>query len=256
MGGYSGDGGWVSYDNNPAAATNLTPSSGAYSNDLAYQTPTSAAGYSQNPSTVTQGSTGSTLTQPDYLGAPATYSGSTINTAQFDPSTVISLLNQSMVQPNQTATNNLNQTLAALGVTGGDAINLASQLQNNLSSAQAGVDASAIQAAQNNVLSADTTNVNSTNAANSANANATNATNAANVGEYNTNEQNLLNDLMNQYYAQLGAFNSINSSGQSAGNQAAVNYGNTITTSDPFAQIFGGLTSAASAAAPYLAAGG
>ena len=48
--------------------------------------------------------------------------------------------------------------------------------------------------------------------------------------------------MLNQYYAQLGDFSNINTSGQGASNQNAVNYGNDITTTpNPFVQIFGQL---------------
>lgn len=48
-------------------------------------------------------------------------------------------------------------------------------------------------------------------------------------------------------------FNQINTGGQNAGNQNAINYGQDITTTpDPFAQVFGGLVQGAQAAAPFL----
>jgi hypothetical protein len=178
----------------------------------------------------------------------------------------------------QNASNQLTQTLADYGVGGGQAVGAQDQLQSQLMASIAPSIASAIQNSQANQLGAgefnsgaqntntnalnsifgstlgqNANNLQSTNQFNAGqlntsaqnNANAMNSTNAANVGQYNQSNATTLQDLMSQYYAQLGAFNQINTGGQTAGNQNAVNYGQDITVSDPFAQIFGPLMGAA-----------
>lgn len=282
------------------------------------------------------------LFQPGYLGTPAGYTGSTVtpgaaqsthaNASQYDlgslygnwggastldPNLLNSLgsnqttglLQQSFQPGDQNANNNLQQQLAAYGVTGGQAVGAMTQLQAQLAAAHSPALASAIQNSQANQLGAGefnagqlTSNTNtlnsllgnalgqnnsnnestnqfnaqqgqqnnqynagadltaalanaaSTNGANVYNATAANNTNAANVGEYNQSQNQQLNALLQQYYAQLGAFNNINGSGQTAGNQNAVNYGQDITVQDPFGQVFGALGQAGAAYAG--AAGG
>jgi len=219
------------------------------------------------------------LLQPGYLGSPATYQGSTVtgaqtNAAQLDPNLVNSLGSGATIQQllagfqpqAQNSDNQLNQTLADFGVTGGQAVGAMTQLQGQLGAALAPSIASAIQNSQANTLNAgefntgntqqanlanqastntaDLANQGSTNQANQYNATAENATNAANVGQFNQSQNEQLNALLQQYYAQLGAFNNINNSGQGAANQNAVNFGNDITVSDPFADVFGPLVGA------------
>ena len=79
-------------------------------------------------------------------------------------------------------------------------------------------------------------------------ANAQNNMNAANVGQFNQTQAQMLQDILNNYNEQLGLSAGVYGQGQGAGNQQALNYGQDITVSDPFAQIFG----AAANAAPYL----
>lgn len=262
------------------------------------------------------------------------------NVGGLDPSLLSSLgssqtiqaLLQGFAPQAQRSTNNLNQTLANFGVTGGQNVAAQTELQAQLAAALSPSIASAIQNSQGNTLNAGEFGV--TNSANNANrqlqagttnqgaqltqndlnaqiqagnasqfnalmgggvgqnaafqqaanltnagaqnassqfdagaqnnmnqfnanqgfqgsqfnANALNQTNAANVGQFNQSQQMALNNMINAYMAQLGAFNSINQGGQQAGNQNAVNYGQDIQVSDPFGAILG----AAKTAAPFL----
>jgi hypothetical protein len=98
----------------------------------------------------------------------------------------------------------------------------------------------------NNNLQNNQFNASQTQNAATGNANALNSTNAANVAEQNQSQQQMIQDLMNQYYQQLQAFQNINTSGQGAGNQNAINYGQEVTVQqDPFTSIFGALAGAA-----------
>jgi hypothetical protein len=129
--------------------------------------------------------------------------------------------------------NALNQSLANSG-----AANTNTNALNSIFGSTLGNNA-------NNVQNTNQFNAGSQNSADQYNASALNSTNAANVGQQNQTNQSTLNDLLNQYYAQLSAFSSINSGGQTAGNQNAVNYGQDITTQqDPFTTIFGDLAGA------------
>ena len=219
----------------------------------------------------------SQLAQPGYLGTPATVAPSTYNptgygaqqvsTQGLDPMATIQQLLTGFAPQAQSAANNLNQTLANFGINGGQAVGAMSQLQAQLAGSLAPSIASAIQNSQGNILNAGEFNAGAGNqagqfnagASNTAgqfnagagntaslyNAGATNATNAANVGQYNQTQEQLLQDIMNQYYSQQGAFNNINTGAQSAGNSQAVQYGGQVSSSDPFSAIFGPLMGAA-----------
>lgn len=294
--------------NGTATQTQATQPNYAYSQaSPAASTPPASQGAAQQ------------LFQPGYLGTPAGYTGSTVtaptaNASQYDlsslygnwggPSTLdpsltnslgsnqtLGLLQQSFQPGDQNSNNNLQQQLAAYGVTGGQAVGAMTQLQAQLAAAHSPALASAIQNSQANQLNAgefnsgaQNTNTNtlnsllgnalgqnssnqestnqfnagndltaalnnqqSTNVANNYNATAANNTNAANVGEYNQSQNQQLNALLQQYYAQLGAFNNINGSAQGAGNTNATNYGQDITVQDPFGQVFGALGQAGAA---------
>lgn len=149
---------------------------------------------------------------PSIASAIQSSQSNTLNAGEFDTS-------------NQQSTNNLNATqgqqLNEFNATGGQ--------QNNQFNAS-------------NALTAALQNAQAGTGASTYNANALNSTNAANVGQQNQSQEELINQMLNQYYAQLGDFSNINTSGQGASNQNAVNYGNDITTTpNPFAQIFGQL---------------
>lgn len=199
-------------------------------------------------------------------------------TNSLGSSSTIQQLLQGFAPQAQNSTNQLNQTLADFGVGGGQAVGAQTQLQSQLAASLAPSIASAIQNSQgnqlaageanqgaantntnalnsifgstlgqnaNNLQSTNQFNAGSQNTADQYNASALNSTNAANVGQQNQTNATTLQDLMNQYNAQLGAFSSINTGGQTAGNQNAVNYGQDITTTqDPFTQIFGDLAGA------------
>jgi hypothetical protein len=129
------------------------------------------------------------------------------------------------------------------------ALNTGSQFNANLG--QANNQFNATQGQQNNqfnagnALTAALNNQQSTNSAAGQNATDINSTNLTNTNIQNTAQQQELSDLLNQYALQLGSFNAINTGGQSAGNQNAVNYGQDITVQqDPFTQIFGDLAGA------------
>jgi len=243
--------GW--YGVNPATGQPYT----AAQYNAATGSPTAAnsagAGATGQPSNA---STIASLGQPQYLGAPATVAPSTVSTQGLDPNATIAALIQSFQPQDASSTNNLNQTLADFGVTGGQAVGSMQQLQAQLQAAQDPSIAAAIQSSQGNILNAGEFNASAGNTASTYNANALNQTNAANVGQANQSQEQMLQDILNSYYAQLGAFSNINDAGQSGGNQNAVNYGQTVTTSDPFAQIFSGLTNVAAGAAsnPVVAA--
>lgn len=212
-----------------------------------YGTPTSTDTQQQAPvaQPAAQTGTSSSLFQPAYLGAPATVNPATIGTQQFSPQATIQQLLQGFAPQQQSAQNNLTQMLADFGVGGGQAVGAENQFQAQQSAALAPTIASAIQNSQGNTLSADTTNVGSVNSAANLNANDINSTNLTNTNIQNSAQQQLINDMLNQYYAQLGAFNQINTGGQGAANQNAVNYGQDITVQqDPFTQIFGALAGA------------
>jgi hypothetical protein len=202
--------------------------------------------------------------------------------SSLSPTATIQQLLQGFAPQEQQGQNQLSQMLANFGVGGGQAVGAESQFQGQEAAGIAPAIAAAIQNAQGNSLNAgefDTGNqqatgifnaqqgqqnnqfnagnaltagLNNQSSANSAantNAQAINATNAANVGEQNQAQQQEIQDLLNQYYAQLGAFSNINTAGQGAANTNATNYGQDITVSDPFADIFGPIVGAAGTAA-------
>lgn len=169
-----------------------------------------------------------------------------LNAGQFN-SNALNSQGQFNAGAQNTNTNTLNSLLGnALG-------------QNN-SNQESTNQFNATQGQQNNQynttndLNAALANQQSTNVANNYNATAQNNTNAANVGEYNQSQNQQLNALLQQYYAQMNAFNGINGASQTAGNTNATNYGQDITVSDPFGQVFGALGSAGAAYAGGLGA--
>lgn len=209
----------------------------------------------------------SSLTQPAYLQGVSTYDPSTATSQglsqqllnSLSPSATIQQIQQAYLPQQQQAETNLNQTLADFGVTGGQAVMAQQQLSGQLAGSMANAFASAIQNSQGNQLAGNTTNANNalstalanasaSNNASQYNANATNQMNAANVGQFNQTQSQMLQDILNNYNTQMGVNAGIYGQGQSAGNQQALNYGQDITVSDPFAQIFG----AAANAAPYF----
>lgn len=198
------------------------------------------------------------LTQPAYLQGVSTYNPATVSSQGLDPNLVASLspnatiqqLQQAYLPQEQQATTNLNQTLADFGVGGGQAVQANQQLQGLLASSIAPALAQAIQNSQGmqlgagqfnagNALQAALANAGSANTASQFGAGATNAMNAANVGQFNQSQEQMLQDILNNYFSQFGAFSNIFGQGQGAGNQNAVNYGQDITVSDPFSEIFG-----------------
>lgn len=283
--------------------------------DQSLPTPTAAGAYPASNAQTDY----SKLFQPGYLGAPTTVAPTNTNAAQTDLSkllagwqnpqgpqaagaidptqfgsnqTIMQLL-QGFAPQAQRSTNNLNQTLADFGVSGGQAVGANTQLQAQLAAALGPSIASAIQNSQGNTLSAlgqnqgaevsqnnlaaqlrgtnagqynaafasglgqNTANEQQTNLANQSAANTANGynadifnrTNAANVSQQNQSQQQAITNMLNQYYAQMGAFNQINSGGQGAANNQAIQYGSQVTQqADPFTTIFG----AAKAAAPYF----
>ena len=202
------------------------------------------------------------LSQPGYLSGvaqvnPATVQSGTLSPQllqALSPNSTIQQILQSFQPQEQSAQNNLNQTLADFGVGGGQAVQANQQLQGELASSIAPALANAIQGSQSNLLGASEFNINdplqaalanqsSANQANLFNATGVNNMNAANVAQYNQNNSQLLQDLLSNYAQQLGIQAGTVNTGQSAGNQNAVNYGQTITeTPSPFASIFGGLS--------------
>lgn len=199
----------------------------------------------------------------------------------------IEQLLQDYAPQEQNGQNQLTQMLANFGVGGGQAVGAENQFQGQEAAGIAPAIASAIQNSQGNqlnagefnagnqqatntlnatqgqqnnqfnagnALTAALNNQGSTNNAATLNANDINSTNLTNTNIQNTAQQQELQDMLNQYYAQLGAFSNINSGGQSAGNQNAVNYGQDITVQqNPFQQVFGDLATGAQAAAPFVA---
>ena len=244
---------------------------------MAYTTQPVAQSTVQQPAP--QQGAGASFAQPGYLGAPATINPSTYSASGYnatgidpslmsalDPTSTINYILQGFAPQAQSAENNLNQTLANFGINGGQAVGAATQLQAQLGGALAPTLASAIQNAQGNLLNAGEFNAGAQNtagafnagaqnqsgqfnagAANNANqynAEATNTTNAANVGQYNKSQQQMMQDLLQQWALQYGAFNNVNQAGQGAQNNQAVQFGGEVTTSDPFGAIFGPLAQA------------
>lgn len=207
------------------------------------------------------------LTQPGYINNVNTYNPSQVNYQGLNQGLVNSLSPNATVQQIQAAyapqaqqaETNLNQTLADFGVGGGQAVRAQDQLQSSLAAGIAPALAQAIQASQGmqlgagefnagNSLQAALANAGSQNQAGMFGAQVGNQANAANVGEFNQRQDQLLQDIIQSWFAKLGAQTAPIGAGQGASNQQAINYGGTITTSDPFGQIFGGL----GAIAPFL----
>lgn len=211
----------------------------------------------------------SPLTQPAYLQGVSTYNPSTVSSQGLDPNLVASLnpsqsiaqLQQAYLPQQQQAQQNLNQTLADFGVSGGQAVQANQQLQGLLASSIAPALANLIQGSQGmqlgagefnsgNALQAALANAGASNQAGQFGANATNQMNAANVGQFNQTQAQQLQEILNNYNQQLALNAGVYGQGQGAGNQQALNYGQDITVSDPFSQIFG----AAASIAPYALA--
>lgn len=234
-----------------------------------YGTPTNTATQQQAPVAQPAAATGtSSLFQPAYLNAPATVNPALVapQTGQLSPNLTNSLGSQATIEQllqgyapqEQNGQNQLTQMLANFGVGGGQAIGAENQFQGQEAAGIAPAIASAIQNSQGNQLNAGefgagnalttaTNNQNSTNNAATLNANDINSTNLTNTNIQNTAQQQQLNDLLNQYALQLGAFDQINTGGQSAGNTNAVNYGQDITVQqNPFVTAFGDISNAVS----------
>jgi hypothetical protein len=165
-----------------------------------------------------------TSTQNPYGNTGSNYQQpSYVDTSQFTPQQTLAYLQQGFAPGDTQATNNLNQTLADFGINGGQAVGAMTQLQAQLAGAQAPTLANAIQGSQQMQLQGG----------------------EFNSGAYNNEQQNIWN-----------AISGFIGQGQGAGNQNANQYGSTITqTPSIFSDLFQGLTGAASAAAPFLAAG-
>lgn len=164
------------------------------------------------------------LLQPGYLGTPSTYQGSTVaptpaqssqydlsglysnwgGANQLDPKLLASLgsgqttglLQQSFQPGDQNANNNLQQQLAAYGVTGGQAVGAMTQLQAQLAAAHSPALASAIQNSQANQLNAGQFNAGAQNTnTNQLNSLLGNALGQNNSNNESTNQFNAGNDL-------------------------------------------------------------
>lgn len=248
----------------PGGTTGAFPQPGAGQQQGAITAPT------QQQQTPTQAppSLVQALAQPAYMGAPATVNPAYANASPLDPNLINSLSPNSTIQQilagfapqANSAQKNLMQTLADFGIGGGQAVQAQTQLQDSLASALAPTLANAIQFSQGNQLQAGEfgsgqglqaalANAGFANNAGQYNAQATNAVNAANTGAFDQNQQMLLQMILQDYMANLQANAGILSGGQGAANQQAVNYGGTITTSDPFGQIMSALAAGAGAAA-------
>lgn len=99
-----------------------------------------------------------------------------------------------------------------------------------------------------NALQAGEFNAGAENQAGQFNANNTNAMNQYNVGMQNQYQEALMNAILGNYGQQMGAQEGFIGSGQNAGNQNAVNYGQTVTQTPG---IFQDILGAAQAAAPF-----
>ena len=72
--------------------------------------------------------------------------------SQLSPQQTLAYLQQGFAPQDQTATSNLNSTLADFGINGGQAVGAMGQLQAQLAGAQAPTIANAIQQSQANLL--------------------------------------------------------------------------------------------------------
>lgn len=286
----------------PVPATKTAPAQTAQQPQAMDYSSLFQPGYLGNPTTINPATTtgsqydlGSLLSQWMNPGGPQAAGG--VDANQFGAGNTIQSLLQGFAPQAQRSTNNLNQTLADFGVSGGQAVGAQTQLQAQLAAALSPSIASAIQSSQGQQLSAlqgnqgaqvsqnnlaaqlqgtnygqqnsalanalgtntannqqaNLSNQSATNNAAQYNATAANSTNAANVGQQNLSQQQMITNMLNQYYAQMGAFNQINNGGQTGSNNQALQYGGQVTTSDPFGQFMGALGQAGQA---YTAGGG
>jgi hypothetical protein len=194
------------------------------------------------------------------------------NTPDLSANATITQILQAFQPQQRTAQAQLQDQLAASGLSGGPALAAQDNLQTQLTQALAPTLASAIQQSQSNQLQSgqfDTTqlvntlnnnmsalnsnnqlgaqlqqqtglaNMDALNTANTTNAGAANSVNAANVSAQNQSQQQYLSALLQQYQNQFAAFNSINDAGLSTQNTISANGANNFGTaaSDPFSGL-------------------